>query len=193
MSKSALSVRNMTFIAMFVALLAIGGQISIQTVIPITMQTFVVMLAGSILGARRGFVSMLVFIALVAAGAPLLSGWKSGPGALVGPTGGYIVSWPFAAFLMGLIVEKFAAKGPLKAWQITLAHITGGILLVHLIGFPWAVAALKLPLNMETFISSFLIFMPGDLIKAFVATPVALAVYRAVPWLKPRRRERENQ
>lgn len=189
MTQSALSVRNMTFIAMFVALMAIGGQVRLDIgPAPITLQTLVVMLAGSILGARRGFLSMVVFIALVAAGAPLLSGFRGGLGALVGPTGGYILSWPLSAFLIGLMVEKFSANGQIKTWQITLAHIAGGILVVHAIGFPWLVNVMNLPLNLDTFISSFLVFMPGDFIKAFVGAPVAMAVYKAIPSLKPGRK-----
>ncbi|SEM68927.1 biotin transporter BioY [Lihuaxuella thermophila] len=189
MTSSALSVRNMTFIAMFVALTAIGGQVRLDIgPAPITLQTLVVMLAGSILGARRGLLSMVVFIALVAVGAPLLSGFRGGLGALVGPTGGYILSWPLAAFVTGWIVEKCAANGRIKTWQIVLAHIAGGILVIHAIGFPWLVMVMNLPLNPDTLISSLLIFMPGDFIKAFVGAPVALAVYKAIPSLKPGRK-----
>lgn len=187
MSKTVLSVRNMTLMAMFVALLAVSGMFVIPMVpAPITLQTMVVMLAGSILGARRGLISMAVFIALVAVGAPILSGGKGGLGALFGPTGGYILSWPFAAFLIGFIMERFAGEGKVKAWQIVLAHVIGGILFIHLIGFPWVVTVANLPLNMETLIGVFLIFLPGDFLKAIVAAPVALAIYKAIPSLEPK-------
>jgi len=186
MNQSVLSIRNMTLMAMFVALLAVSGMFAIPVgPAPISLQTLVVMLAGSVLGARRGLISMLVFLLLVAVGAPVLSGGKGGMAALFGPTGGFIISWPLAAFIIGILAEKLAAAGKLNAFTLTLAHITGGILLVHLIGFPWLVYTLHLPLNMETFTGSFLIFLPGDLLKSVVATSVAFALYRAMPGLKP--------
>jgi biotin transport system substrate-specific component len=182
MTKSILRVRDMTWMAMFVALLAISGMFSIPVgPVPITLQTLVVMLAGSVLGAKRGFVSMVVFILLAAVGAPVLSGGGGGIASLLGPTGGYIFSWPFAAFFIGWIIEKWGSA----VWKLMVAHIIGGIVLVHLVGFSWLVSYLHLPLNMKTFITSLFIFLPGDLVKAVVAAPVASAVYKAVPTLRP--------
>jgi biotin transport system substrate-specific component len=192
MNSTITSVRNMTLMALFAALLAVSGAFSIQFgPAPITLQTMVVMLAGSVLGAQRGFISMLVFIALVAVGAPVLSGGKGGLVALFGPTGGYILSWPFAAWLIGFLVEKWGKKDGVKAWHLVAAHIIGGIALVHLFGFPWLVLSFHLPLNMDTFMKAFLIFMPGDFLKAFAAAPVALALYRAMPSLKPKADEKQ--
>jgi biotin transport system substrate-specific component len=74
---------------------------------------------------------------------------------------------------------------------LVAAHIIGGIALVHLFGFPWLVLSFHLPLNMDTFMKAFLIFMPGDFLKAFAAAPVALALYRAMPSLKPKADEKQ--
>lgn len=177
----------MTLMAMFVALLAVSGTFAIPIgPAPITLQTLVVMLAGSILGAKRGFISMLVFVLLAAAGAPVLSGGEGGLAALFGATGGYILSWPLAAFLIGWIAEKWAMADRLNVWTLGLTHIVGGILIIHCIGFPWLIFVLSLPLNMETLVSSLLIFLPGDLLKAILATTVAFTLYRAMPELKPK-------
>lgn len=187
MNQSIWTIRNMTFMAMFVALLAVSGTFAIPIgPAPITLQTLVVMLAGSVLGAKRGFISMLVFVLLAAAGAPVLSGGEGGLAALFGATGGYILSWPLTAFLIGWMAEKWAKVDKLNLWTLGLTHILGGILLINFIGFPWLVFVLSLPLNMETFMSSFLIFLPGDLLKAVLATTVAFALYRAMPELKPK-------
>ncbi|MBA4543638.1 MULTISPECIES: biotin transporter BioY [Thermoactinomyces] len=184
MTKSVLRVRDMTWMAMFVALLAISGMFSIPVgPVPITLQTLVVMLAGSVLGARRGFISMVVFILLAAVGAPVLSGGGGGIAHLLGPTGGYIISWPFAAFLIGWIIERWGDS----VWKLMVAHVVGGVAFIHLVGFTWVVSYLHLPLNMKTFITSLFIFLPGDLVKAVVASPVASAVYRALPALRPGR------
>ena len=83
-----------------------------------------VMLAGSILGARRGFLSQLLFLVLVAIGLPVLpaavAGWPSSPA----PTAGYLISWPIAAFVVGLLTERFWARYNL-AWGV-VANVVGG-------------------------------------------------------------------
>lgn len=184
MNKSALKIRDMTMIAMFVAMLAVSGTFAIHVgPAPITLQTMVVMLMGSVLGAKRGMISMIVFVALVIAGAPVLSEGKTGIGALLGPTGGYILSWIFAAGLIGWMVDYWAGKGALKGWKIGLAHIIGGVLFIHLAGFPWLVTVLDLPVNLTTLTTSLIIFLPGDLTKAIVAVPVVLAIRKALPQL----------
>jgi biotin transport system substrate-specific component len=129
---------------------------------------------------------MMVFVLLAAVGAPVLSGGEGGIGAVFGATGGYILSWPLAAFAIGFLVEKWAKAGWLNVWTLGFTHIIGGILFIHCIGFPWLVTVLSLPLNTETFITTLLIFIPGDLVKAFLATTVAFALYRAIPELKPK-------
>lgn len=184
MNKSVLKIRDMTMIAMFVAMLAVSGTFAIHVgPAPVTLQTMVVMLMGSVLGAKRGLISMIVFVALVIAGAPVLSEGKTGIGALMGPTGGYILSWIFAAGLIGWMVDHWARKRALKGWKIGLAHIIGGVLFIHLAGFPWLITVLDLPFNQTTLITSLVIFLPGDLIKAVVAVPVVLAIRKSLPQL----------
>ncbi len=184
MNKSALKIRDMTMIAMFVAMLAVSGTFAIHVgPAPVTLQTMVVMLMGSVLGAKRGMISMIVFVALVIAGAPVLSEGKTGIGALLGPTGGYILSWIFAAGLIGWMVDYWAEKRSLKGWKIGLAHVIGGVLFIHLAGFPWLITVLDLPFNQTTLIGSLIIFLPGDLTKAIVAVPVVLAIRKALPQL----------
>ncbi|MBA4601500.1 biotin transporter BioY [Thermoactinomyces mirandus] len=184
MNKSVMKIRDMTIIAMFVAMLAVSGTFAIHAgPAPVTLQTMVVMLMGSVLGARRGFIGMMVYVALVIAGAPVLSEGKTGIGALLGPTGGYILSWIFAAGLIGWMVDHWAKKETLSGWKIGFAHVVGGVLLIHLAGFPWMITVLDLPLNQTTLITSLLIFLPGDLTKAIVAVPVVLAIRKALPQL----------
>jgi biotin transport system substrate-specific component len=183
---SKLSVRDMAMAALFAALLAVSGRFEINIgPAPITLQTMVVMLAGSVLGPRLGAISMVVFIALAAAGAPVLAGGTGGLARLAGPTGGYIFSWPLAAIVIGVLVRKLSAKGGPAVWKVALAHIVGGILLVHLIGFPWLLAVTKLPFDKGLTIA-FLPFMPGDLAKAVIGAAVAMSVYRSIPALRPK-------
>jgi biotin transport system substrate-specific component len=89
------------------AVTAIGAQITIPTLpVPITLQTMGVMLCGLTLGARRGALSQLLYLAAGAAGAPVFAAWSGGPARLFGPTGGYLVSFVLIAGLLGWLAER---------------------------------------------------------------------------------------
>jgi biotin transport system substrate-specific component len=182
-SKRVLTVRNMVLAAMFAALLAIGGQIRIPLEpVPITLQTLVVMLTGSILGARIGAISMIVFILLVAFGAPILSGGAGGLGALLGPTGGYVLSWPLAVWVIGWLTERAPR---LRVWNLTLFHLLGGVLLVYSAGVTWLALVVGLGWKVAV-LQGALPFIAGDIAKAVAASFVTLSVIRAYPAIRPR-------
>ena len=104
--------KDLAYIALFAAITAVLGLVPAIQVgpVPITAQTLGVMLAGSILGARRGFLSQLLFLVLVAIGLPLLASGAGGLAVFAGPTAGYLISWPIAAFVVGLLTERFWAR-----------------------------------------------------------------------------------
>ena len=107
--------KNVALIALFAAVIAALGLIPKITLgfgVPITAQTLGVMLCGTVLGARRGTLSVLLFLLLVAIGLPLLSGGRGGLGAFATPSAGFLLGWPIGAFVTGLIVEKWRG-GPL--------------------------------------------------------------------------------
>ncbi|SFX44177.1 biotin transport system substrate-specific component [Thermoactinomyces sp. DSM 45891] len=184
-NKSFLSIREMTLCAMFVALMTIGGQIKLDfTGVPFTLQTLIVMLAGSLLGKRLGTVSMFVFIALVAVGAPLLAGFKGGIGTLFGPTGGYIWCFPLSTYLIGFMIEKLKRGQKPKYWHVLGAYLLGGIVVVHLIGYIWFCSYMNVPYG-KNLVLGLLVFIPGDVIKALVGTVISLGVYNAIPSLIP--------
>lgn len=196
MKKNALSVRQLVLAAMFAALLAIAGQISVPMIpAPITWQTLVVMLSGLLLGPRLSFISNMVFIALVAIGVPLLSGGSGGIGVLFGPTGGFVFSWPIASMLIGWLIGKIASHREIKFWHLWLVNILGGIFVVYLIGVPWLMAVTGLEYNLANLTKACFIFIPGDLIKTVIGAVLALAVYRADPSLRPKGKviKQENQ
>ncbi|SMO59125.1 biotin transporter BioY [Melghirimyces algeriensis] len=177
-------IRNMALAAVFAALLAVSGQIAIPLPpVPITLQTLVVMLAGSVLGARLGATSVLVFIVLAAFGVPVLSGGKSGIAALAGPTAGYIWSWPVAAYLIGWMTERTIPE--LRFWKLTVYHVLWGIVFVYFCGGIWLMYAVGLDWY-AALIGGVAPFVPGDLVKALVASSVALRLYRSYPIIRPR-------
>ena len=95
-----------------------------------------------------------------------------------GPTAGYLISWPIAAFVVGLLTERFWARYNL-AWGM-LANVVGGIVVIYLIGVPVLAAVANLSPR-AAIVSGALPFLIGDLIKAVVAAAIAVQVRRSYP------------
>ena len=99
-----LSVRELVYIAFFVVVIMICAQIAIPLPggVPMTLQIWGISLAGIILGAKNGSIAALVYILLGAAGAPVFANFMGGIGVVLGPTGGFILSFPLMAFAAGI-------------------------------------------------------------------------------------------
>ncbi len=186
--------RDIALIASFAALIAVlglPGAIALPgSPVPITLQTLGVMLAGSVLGARRGALAVITFLALVAAGLPLLSGGRGGLAVFVGPSAGYLVGFVAGAFVIGWLVQRRLPHHPL--WWGGLANVVGGIVVVYAFGIPGTALVLGTDGIVATAIAA-VAFLPGDLLKVVVATVVAAAVHRAVPDLVPTRRAERDR
>jgi biotin transport system substrate-specific component len=149
------------------------------SVVPITLQTLGVMLAGLVLGARLGALSVLVYLAIGALGVPVFAGGTGGLVHFAGPTAGYLIAFPIGAFVTGLIAFR---RGEFRAARAFLAAVVGGIAVVYAIGIP--VLAWRAGLDItEAARLGGLIFLPGDLIKAGLAALIAAGVHRAYPGL----------
>ena len=181
--------KDLAYVALFAAIVAVLGQIPAVPVpgipVPITAQTLGVMLAGSVLGAKRGGLALLLFLAVVAMGVPLLASGAGGLGVFVGPTAGYLYSWPIAAFVIGWLTERFWRRYNL-AWAL-VANLVGGIAVIYAIGIPFTSLYADIPLSASAIGS--LAFIPRDVVKAVAASVVAVAVRRAYPVIElPTRR-----
>ncbi|WP_350349582.1 biotin transporter BioY [Agromyces sp. G08B096] len=175
--------RDLAQIAVFAALIAgltLPGAIPVGVGVPITLQTLGVMLAGAILGARKGALAVLVYAVLGLAGLPILAGGAAGLGVLAGPTGGFLVGFVPGAFVIGWLAARLAPR--LHFWPLLLATAAGGIVVVYLVGLPWLMAATGLPFG-QAFLVGALPFLPGDVVKAVLAAAVAAGVHRAWPGL----------
>lgn len=174
--------RDLAQIAIFAALIAALGLPPAITVgaigVPITLQTLGVMLAGSILGARKGFLAVLVFLVLMTAGLPLLSGGRGGLGVWAGPTAGYLVGWLVGVTVIGALTAKILPSYPL--WKGIGVNIVGGVVVIGALGMLWW----GIRLGWSAAAGGF-IFLPGDVLKAVVAALVAKQVHRAYPGLVP--------
>ncbi|MFL6559759.1 MAG: biotin transporter BioY [Bacillus sp. (in: firmicutes)] len=110
--KRRLRALDLTLVGMFVALMAIGANITsfvpfmVIGTVPITLQTFFAILAGAILGSRLGSIAMIVYMLVGFAGVPIFAKFGAGPSTIFSPTFGFILSYIFAAFIIGKIVEK---------------------------------------------------------------------------------------
>lgn len=178
-----MSTRDLARIALFAAVTAALGllpPIAVPLIpVPITAQTLGVMLAGSILGARRGGLSQLAFIALVAVGFPLLSGGRGGLAVFAGPTGGFALAFPVGAWAVGRLTELMGDRYTLLRGLV--ATVGGGVIVVYAIGIPYLSAITGLGLAEAAL--GMLVFIPGDLAKAVIAVSATLLVRKAYPEL----------
>jgi len=126
--------RELAFIAMGAALIAVCSWIAVPTAIPFTLQTFAVCLVTALFGLKMGLSSVALYLLLGAVGLPVFSGFKGGVGALLGTTGGYLVGFLFTALLVGIAVDKFGRKLP-----VLLISMALGILLCYTFGTAWFV------------------------------------------------------
>ncbi|HBF29292.1 biotin transporter BioY [Rhizobium sp.] len=183
--------KDLVLIALFTAIVIVLGLIPPVTLgfipVPITAQSMGVMLAGCILGSKRGALAYALLVVLVAIGLPVLAGGKGGLNVLMGVTGGYIFGWIIGSFITGLIAERLVREGQSAFTQVAgffAASIIGGIVVVYACGMPWVTMVTGTPFN-KVVIGS-LAFIPGDLVKAAIATLAARAVMVGYPLLPKR-------
>ena len=177
--------QRIAMVALFAALLAAFGlipKIDLPLGVPITAQTTGVMLAGCMLGARMGFQAMALFLAAVALGLPLLSGGRGGMGVFFLPSAGYLISYPVAAAVAGLVMRALAGKESSPARLAACAFaasVVGGIVVVHAFGVVGLMLLAKLSF-VQAAIGT-LVFVPGDLVKCVLVALIVHTVARGLP------------
>lgn len=179
---------DLALIAGFAALIAASSVIAIPVgAAPITLQTFAVLLAGAALGAARGFLSVLLYLALGAIGLPVFAGGAAGLAPFAGPTIGYLLGMPLAAWLTGLLVTRLPRRGAmLDTVLIFVAAFVSNALFVYslgVLGLAW-----RADMTIGAAFIFNLSFVPLDAAKIALAAIVAAAVHRAFPDLLPRKR-----
>ena len=158
---------QMTLCALLAAMTAALSQIAIPIgPVPFNLATFAVFLAGALLGSKLGALSLTIWAALGAVGVPVFSSFRSGLGALAGPTGGFIIGFIPAAFLTGLIIEKLNKKNQAHIYVIAML---AGTLVYFSLGTAWFMFSAGAGL-FEALTVCVFPFIPGDLLKLAVAT-----------------------
>jgi biotin transport system substrate-specific component len=135
------------------------------TPVPVTGQTFAVLLTGMVLGSRRGFLALALYLAEGAAGLPVFAGGAAGPAALLGPTAGYLIAFPAAAALTGWLAERGWDRHRLP----TLAAMLIGSGVIFAGGLGW-LAQFVPPARLLS--TGLIPFIPGDVVKAALAALV---------------------
>lgn len=172
-----ISVKSLTYSALFTALIAVSSYIIIPlplSPVPITAQTLAIMTAAIILSTQETILAIGSFLLLGIAGVPVFSGGRAGLGVIFGPSGGYLIG-----FLIGGIVINLMAKKKENFWQLLFAVLIGGIFIIHLIGFIWLSVLTGMGLK-EAFFAGSLSFIPGDLFKAVIASYFGLRIKKAL-------------
>lgn len=175
--------RDLALVAVFAGIVAALGVVPalypLGSGVPVTAQSMGVMLAGGVLGARRGGLCLLLFVALVAVGLPLLAGGRGGLGAFVGPSAGFLVGFPVAAWAVGWLSARVGSSYTLSTGVV--ANLVGGVAVLYAFGIPGIAWFTDAGVGAAAVVA--LAFLPGDLVKAVLAAVVTRGVHRATPGL----------
>ncbi len=174
-------VRDVVAVVGFALFTALAAQISIPlgfTPVPITGQTFAVLLAGGVLGANRGALSMGLYVALGAIGLPFYADGSGGWTAATGATAGYLVGFVVAAFVVGLMAEH----GQDRKLSTSLPAFVAGSLIIYGFGAAWLAYDLGIPLTAGAGEPSAIAFgvapfLVGDVVKALLAGAILPAAW----------------
>jgi biotin transport system substrate-specific component len=167
------------------AIVSIAAQISISlpfTPVPVTGQTFAVLLVGASLGAVRGTSSLLLYLLLGIAGAPIYADHKHGWDVIVSASGGYIVGFVIAAALTGYLAER--RHWDRKFSSAVSAMLTGNVI-IYLVGLPWLAVVLNTNLE-KTLEYGLYPFVPGDVFKLYIAAALLPGAWRVVKHVSDR-------
>lgn len=178
----SVSTKGLVFMTAFSALFVLSSYLNLHlgfSPVPISMENFVVMLAGAILGPIYGFGSIALVIALSVLGLPILDG-RGGLALLTGPTGGFVWMFPFAAFLIGLVSRYIRGS---RLWT-TIALIAAaelfGSLLLYVTGVPWLAHVANYSFA-KAMAAGCYPYLPGDAVKAVLAGSIATTVRQVFP------------
>ena len=172
------------FAAIIVVLAALPPVVLPWVPVPITLQTFGVMLTGLVLGPRRAALVLVLYVTLALVGLPVLPGGRAGLAVLMGPTGGFLLAMIPGAFVVGYLSGVFKTPAPETTGatyrdvsRCFVASVVGGILVVYLFGVPWLAVVAKMGFTKA--LLAVTVFIPGDLIKAAVAAFLANQIRKA--------------
>jgi biotin transport system substrate-specific component len=166
--------RDVALVAIASIVTALAAQIAIPlpwTPVPITGQSFAVLLTGAVLGGRRALLAQVLYLAEGMAGLPVFAGGAAGFAELLGPTGGYLMAFPLAAVVTGMLAER--------GWDRRFVTMFVAMLLGSAVIFACGLAWLARFVPAHALLATGLLpFLPGDLVKATLAAIAFPATWR---------------
>lgn len=178
-----MKIQDMMQIALMTAVIGMLGLIPpillTFTPVPITLQTAGLLLAGGLLKPKQALISLCLFLLIVAAGAPLLSGGRGGIGVFFGPSGGFLLAYPIAAFMISLWVNRLKKVTALRLFVI---YAVCSIVILYMCGIPFQAMMMHIKVSQAAFLS--LIYLPGDLIKAGMCAVFTVKIIQAMSYRK---------
>lgn len=158
----------MVYSAIMASLMAVGAYIAIPVgPVPIVLQNLFVLLAGLLLGGRWGVISVAVYLLAGAVGLPVFAGGTGGIGKFVGPTGGYLVGFLAAVYIVGSISEKGGSRVVFDVIGMIM-----GTAIIYVFGVSWLKVATGMSIAKACAVGMFP-FLPGDCLKIAAAIPIA--------------------
>lgn len=184
---SMTSTRSLAYIALFAAVIAVFGlipRIELPFGVPVTLQSLGIMLVGCLLGPKRAFYTVGLFLIAVALGLPLLSGGRGGLGAFVAPSAGFLISWllsaPACSLCLRLCLHRLPnADDKALLAAVFLSSLIGGIVVNYLFGILGLMLAAHLSVTQA--VLAVLVFIPGDLVKCAICAVLVQSVVRGIP------------
>ncbi len=179
-TKLKFSVKNLCIAAVLTALCCVLAPMSIQIgPVPISLGTFCIFLTAAILPWNLSVTSTIVYILIGAVGLPVFSGFKGGIQVLAGPTGGYLVAYPFMALIISLIVRSFIKKGNVFHIAAMIVSMILALAFCYLLGTAWFV--ISMGSTVSAALSACVIpFIWADLLKIAAATLLGFSVTKAL-------------
>ena len=177
-----MNVATMTRTALMAAVTAVAAQIAIPlpfSPIPFTLQVLAVILSGLLLGPRYGALAQAIYVLIGAVGVPVFAQFSGGVGVVLGPRGGYLLSYPLAAAIAGLAAHAAANATRSRALWASFLWGCAGLAVIYALGATWLAGVTQLPFA-AALAQGVLPFVPFDLMKVALAALVAVAAAPAI-------------
>lgn len=165
-TRQSVNTKQITLTGLMAALICIAGPLVLPlffSPVPLSLATLAIYFASYVLGAKRGTVSVLIYLLIGLVGIPVFSGFTGGPAKLFGPTGGYLIGYLLLAAVCGYFVQRFSDRN----W-ICFLGMAAGTMAFYLLGTIWLGYQGNLTFS-AALAAGVLPFIPGDLVKIIVA------------------------
>ena len=161
----------------FIVLMILGAYIRMPlffTPVPVTLQTFFVLLSGAMLGRRWGSLSQAAYLSIGALGLPVFQGYGGGLSHIFGPTGGYLLGFIPASYLVGYLLS---GDKKMSAFKVS-ASMAGGLILIYTLGIIWLKLLLNIGLS-TAFMLGLYPFLPGAVVKLIAASSIYMSISKS--------------